>query len=147
MNILIIEDNPLKREKINDFISSNFDVVIDEAASYNSGLSLASNKAYQLIVLDMSMPTFDRTESAQGGRFRAVAGKEIAFKLKRIDKLVPFVVVTGYSDFSVDTKSLSIEQIHDLLTVLKDEYKGYIFFDSAKSYWKDQLSNVISSLL
>ncbi|MBJ9977074.1 response regulator [Pseudomonas sp. S75] len=146
MKILIIEDNIFKREKIINFLDEHFDFEVEAAASYNSGLSLAMKGGYEFIVLDMSMPTFDRSDTAQGGRFRTVAGKEIALKLKRLNKLVPFVVVTGYSDFSVDSKSLSIEQIDDLLSAVGDMYKGYVKFDSSNSVWKDQLLEVVVKL-
>lgn len=146
MNILIIEDNQLKREKIVNFITENYDATIVEAASYNSGLTAAYDNDFDFMILDMSMPTFDRNESTQGGRFRALAGKEIANKLSKSKRLVPFVVLTGYKDFSVNAQNLSIDQIHDLLATLGDVYKGCIVFDSTELLWKEKLSSIIGEL-
>lgn len=146
MNILIIEDNLLKREKIVSFINSTFCCHIIEAASYNSGLLAANAATFDFLVLDMSMPTFDRSETTHGGRFRAIAGKEIATKLRKINKLPPFVVLTGYKDFSVNTENLSLEQIHDLLTTFGDLYKGCILFDSAETLWQENLKDIIGKL-
>lgn len=146
MNILIIEDNPLKREKIYDFVSSLDDLQINEAASYNSGLNEALSTNYDLIVLDMSMPTFDRTDATHGGRFRALAGKEIATRLTKLNRLVPFVVLTGYKDFSIDSQSLSIQQIDEALRVLGSNYKGCVMFDAAESSWKEKLFEIIEGL-
>lgn len=143
MNILIIEDNPLKREKIQEFISSNYDAQLFEAASYNSGINLVLSERFDLIILDMSMPTFDRTDATHGGRFRALAGKEIAAKLAKLKRLVPFVVLTGYKDFSVNSQSLSIEQIDESLRSIGRDYRGCIIFDAADSVWKEQLSEII----
>jgi CheY-like chemotaxis protein len=116
---------------------------IAEAASYNTGLKLALETDFDLIVLDMSMPTFDRTESTHGGRFRSIAGKEIAMKLAKAGKLVPFVVLTGYKDFSVNSENLSIDQIDDLLKALGSAYKGCINFDVSGSEWKERLKSVV----
>lgn len=146
MNILVIEDNPLKREKIVDFITSEIKANVSEAASYNSGLTIASENTFDFIVLDMSMPTFDRSGITHGGRFRSLAGKDVATRLSRDNKLVPFVVLTGYTDFSTESQNLSLEQIDDLLTVLGENYKGCIFFDSTNSLWKEKLSEIIESL-
>lgn len=143
MNILLIEDNPLKREKISEFLSSHEDISLIEAASYNSGLNFLLSQEFDLLILDMSMPTFDRTDASHGGRFRAVAGKEIALKLAKLKRLVPFVVVTGYKDFSIGSQSLSIEQIDESLEAIGESYKGCIIFDSADSVWKEQLEKII----
>ncbi len=146
MRILIIEDNLLKREKVVNFLNSAYDVELVEAASYNSGLVAAENGAYDFMIIDMSMPTFDRSETTQGGRFRAIAGKEIASKLSKAGKLSPFVVLTGYKDFSVNSQNLSIEQIHDLLSTLGEQYKGCIIFNSAEILWQEQLASVIGAI-
>lgn len=146
MKILVIEDNSLKREKIVDFFVSKYMAEIAEAASYNSGLAAAWDERFDLLVLDMSMPTFDRSETTQGGRFRTLAGKEVATKLKKGGKLVPFVVLTGYKDFSVESKSLSIQQIHDLLVGLGEDYKGCIVFNSADVHWQEELKIVVESV-
>lgn len=143
MNILIIEDNLLKREKINNFISSNYDAALFEAASYNSGLNMALSEKFDLLILDMSMPTFDRTDTTHGGRFRALAGKDIAVKLAKLKRLVPFVILTGYKDFSYNSQSMSIEQIDESLRSIGGDYKGCIVFDSTDSVWKERLSEII----
>lgn len=146
MDILVIEDNPLKRKKISDFLLefSGFSVV--EAASRNSGINQAMIGSFDLMVVDMSMPTFDRTDVSHGGRFKVLAGKEIVSHLARRGRLAPFVVLTGYKDFSVNSENLSIEQIDDLLKVVGHVYKGCIVFDAADSFWKDRLLEVIESL-
>ncbi|WP_421560507.1 hypothetical protein [Pseudomonas sivasensis] len=129
-----------------NFLNSAYDVELVEAASYNSGLVAAENGAYDFMIIDMSMPTFDRSETTQGGRFRAIAGKEIASKLSKAGKLSPFVVLTGYKDFSVNSQNLSIEQIHDLLSTLGEQYKGCIIFNSAEILWQEQLASVIGAI-
>lgn len=143
MKILVIEDNLLKREKIVSFISDSYNATITEAASYNSGLSAASSDVYDFLILDMSMPTFDKNESTQGGRFRSIAGKEIASKLSKSGNLPPFVILTGYKDFSVNTENLSLGQIHDLLTTFGEKYKGCILFNSAETLWQEKLKEII----
>lgn len=141
MNILLIEDNQLKRDKIINFLSENFQATLTSAASYNSGLNSFLSGQFDFLILDMSMPTFDRTELSHGGRFRAQAGKEIAIKLAKQKRLISFVVLTGYRDFG---ESVTIEEIDESLRSFGDAYKGWILFDAAESVWKDQLSEIIS---
>jgi hypothetical protein len=64
-------------------------------------------------------------------------------KLAKAGKLVPFVVLTGYKDFSVNSENLSIDQIDDLLKALGSAYKGCINFDVSGSEWKERLKSVV----
>jgi CheY-like chemotaxis protein len=146
MKILLVEDNFFKREKVMDFLRSQGETDVVEAASYNSGLSMALSERFDLLILDMSMPTFDRTESDMGGRFKVLAGKEIVAKLKRQNCLVPFVILTGFADFSVDADNLNLDQINDLMSLTGDAYRGTIFFDSANSTWNNYLKCIIENL-
>ncbi|CAE6968502.1 response regulator [Paraburkholderia domus] len=146
MHILIIEDNLLKRQKVVDFLGENIRSTFSEAASFNTGLRLALAEKYDLIVLDMSMPTFDRTESAHGGRFRVLAGKEIVSRLARAGKLAPVVILTGYKDFSVDSQSMNIDEINSSLKMFGDSYRGYIMFDATNSVWKQQLLSIVQEI-
>lgn len=146
MKILLIEDNHFKRDKIIDFIKQSGSNSIHEAASYNRGLSIGSKESFDLMILDMSMPTFDRTETDRGGRFRVLAGKEIAARLQKQGKLPPFVVLTGYTDFSDEQNKLNLAQINDLLALFGEAYKGIIFFDSTGSVWKEKLTKIIDDL-
>ncbi|WP_122984726.1 response regulator [Paraburkholderia hospita] len=146
MNILLIEDNILKREKVASFLRTICACSLSEAASFNAGLNAALSGQYDALILDMSMPTFDRTETAHGGRFRSIAGKEIAIRLAKRGALIPFVILTGYKDFSVDDQNLSIDEIDESLKELGNSYKGYIMFDAAESLWKEKLSEIVRSL-
>lgn len=91
----------------------------------------------------MSMPTFDRNETTHGGRFRTLAGKDIVTKLHKLGMLIPFVILTGYRDFSIENKSLNIDQIHDLLSTFGCEYRGCIVFNSSEVLWQEELANTL----
>jgi len=136
----------LKREKICEFLSSLNGAELVEEASYNSGLTQAQSRNFDLIVLDMSMPTFDRSDETHGGRFRSLGGRQIARKLAKVGKLVPFVVVTGYKDFSESSGNKSIAEIDESLRELGQNYLGYIMFDAAESLWKENLLKIVESL-
>jgi len=147
MRILVIEDNPIKRSKIIAHLVSSCDAQIDEAASFNSGLVLALRNDYDLLLLDMSMPTFDRTDQSNGGRFRPMAGRDIAVRLARSGRLPPVYVVTGYRDFGVGSLSMTIADIDASLKELGARYLGYTNFDVANSAWKDGINSVLNGLI
>lgn len=146
MKILVIEDNPIKRSKIIAHLVSAGEVQVDEAASFNSGMVSALNSEYDFLLLDMSMPTFDRTGQSNGGRFRPMAGRDIALRLARAGRLPPFYVVTGYRDFGVGSQSMTIDDIDSSLRGLGERYLGYVYFDVANSGWKDGINSALKGI-
>lgn len=149
MNIIMIEDNEHKRKKIKDFIISiNSSIVIDESNSYNSGLEKCLNNTFDLLILDMSMPTFDKDKNESGGRFRTYGGKEIVRQLKRKNKELPFIIVSQHPNFNENSRTSSLKEIGEILKETSpDFYIDTIFYDTSSSSWKKNLKTEIGKLL
>lgn len=145
MKIMIIEDNEHKRKKIKDFID-NLDepISLEEAYSYTSGLKKCLNDVFDLLIIDMTMPTYDKSSTESGGRFRTYGGKEIIRQLKRKNKELPFVVVSQYSKFSDNTETLSLEDISEQLKAISPKfYIDTVLYDTSSSNWKIMLEDII----
>lgn len=145
MKIMIIEDNEHKRKKIKDFILNlSDDIHIDEAYSYTTGLKKCLNNKYQLLILDMTMPTYEKSQSESGGTFRTYGGKEIIRQLKRKNKELPFVIVSQYSKFSDNTTTLSLDEISkQLKDVSPNFFIETVLYDTSSSNWKIILEEII----
>src|SRR5690554_6299096 len=99
--ILIVEDNHLKLEKLKDFLTTEFkDVEIEEKTSYNSASKeIALNyEKYDLILLDMSMQTYDISDEESGGEPEPLAGKNILKQIYLRDIPTKVLVVTMYEN-------------------------------------------------
>lgn len=145
MSVLLVEDNYHKRQKIISFFSTAFrDTIVREAYSYTSGSKAAFESDYDLVILDISLPTYDKTGNEAGGRKRLFGGREIARKLLRRKEDVNLVFMTQYDAFSDGGYSLSLDELRDLLQQeCGERCLGVIFYDSAASTWKDSLSAVM----
>ena len=78
MNVLLIEDEDPKLEGIQKYLRERhptFHVTV--ARSVKSGLAALRIQLPDLLLLDMSLPTFDITESEPGGRPQGFGGIEI----------------------------------------------------------------------
>lgn len=105
MNILIIEDDPNKAKQLNEFFSNVSDVKsITTKSSYKTGLKEILKNEYHFLVLDMSMPTFDISTEAGGGKVMHFGGKEILRQLRRKKVNIPTVVVTQFESFGEEKK-------------------------------------------
>lgn len=147
MKVLVIEDNDYKREKVTTFLKEEFEkITIDEAYSYSSGLDKVLSENYDFLVLDMSLPSFDKKDTENGGRFRTYGGKEIARKMKRKKIKTPFAILTHYSSFSDDSGDTSLDSLIQQLREQNEEwFVGAVYYSGAESSWKIQLKEKIQA--
>jgi CheY-like chemotaxis protein len=147
-NLLFIEDNPHKRSRVVEFLGGlPHRIAITEAHSFSSGCQKFETGDFNLILADVSLPTFDKTLTDSGGRFRAFAGLEIARKLARNRVASRVAFITQYRSFSEKGTSYSFDELADALRkVSGDRFLGMVFYDGSQSAWKDQLGGIISRM-
>lgn len=99
--IYVVEDSDLKIQKIESFLLDNgFNKdQICIFRSYQSGIQAILNSPPELIILDMSIPTFDKSIDSREGRLRPLGGYDIMKKIlfKKIETKV--VVLTQLEFF------------------------------------------------
>ena len=146
MKILIVEDDPNKLKQLKDFLGD--ECPSDEIAvcrSYQSGLRGILAGASVLILLDMSMPTYDQSTTEGGGRKRHFAGREILRKMNRKGISSPVVIVTQFTRFGEDG-TISLDELMDELDSFGyRNYLGTIFYSAEAANWKEKLRRVLSS--
>ena len=143
MKILLIEDDDNKIKVINEFIDNSLlDIKICIAKSYNSGLKEIFINNYDLILLDISMPVFDKINSESGGEFMKFAGVDILKEMEYRNIRCKTVIITQYDDFG--NKTL-IELKEELKNDYPENYFGTVYYNAAESKWKDELLNLIKN--
>lgn len=145
--ILIVEDNHLKLEKLKDFLEEEFKgIELEERTSYNSASKeIALNyKKYDLILLDMSMQTYDISTEESGGEPEPLAGKNILKQIYLRDIPTKVIVVTMYENFVDGTKISRLDE--ELKRDYPDNYCGFIFFTHTNLDWATELKKSINKL-
>ncbi len=145
--LLIIEDEQRKLDYLKDFLKMEFpDIEFEEKHSYNSALReiVENYTKYNLILLDMSMSTYDVSVEESGGVPEPLAGENIldAMFLNEIPTKV--VVVTMYESFV--GKKLTAFNI-ELKDNYPDNYLGFVFFSHKNTDWRVELKKYITSTL
>jgi DNA-binding NarL/FixJ family response regulator len=141
MKILLVEDDENKRQRILQTVRSRFPgAVVVEARSLTTAEDALDESGVELVILDMSMPTFDITPEEDGGSFEATGGQELLRYIKRYRFKAPVVVVTQFSTFGKGKDARTLAQLHQQL---KEEYGaaylGTVYYDTASEDWKEQL--------
>lgn len=143
-SVLIVEDNQRKLEKLRDFMSTEFpQCVCEERMSYNSAnKEIAINhEKYDLILLDMSMQTFDISDDESGGDPEPLAGRNILSQIYLRDIKTKVIVVTMYENYVDGTKLKLLDQ--ELRQEYSENYCGYIFFSHNNTDWYLKLKTLI----
>lgn len=146
--ILIVEDNQKKADKLKLFLETEYpSIPYDIRMSYNSALKEISinSSYYDLILLDMSMQTYDISAYELGGEPIPLAGKNILNEIYLRDIKTKVVVVTMYENYIDGTK---IKLLHENLKEdFSDNYLGYVYFSHSNNDWKVVLGKFIKELL
>lgn len=140
-HVLIVEDSEAKLESIRALLERNItDVVISCAHSVSSGRDILLNHVQDLIIADMSLPTYDIERRERGGTPRTLGGIEIFEHLDRFDLSIPVIVVTAYPSLGDGPNALSLEELRIRLTrEFPLNFLGAVYFDSAYSIWESEL--------
>lgn len=124
------------------------DAQVDVTKSLNSALRILLSKKFDLILLDMSLPTFDISEEEDGGRPQGYGGKEILRQLKRKKIVAPVILVTQFDSFGEGSKSQNLKELSDELTRnYSSLYKGAVYYNSAVEEWKNLLQKKLNDVL
>lgn len=139
MKILIVEDNKNKLLRIKEFITGMKlaeEVEFTEANSFTSGIRKINEKLWDIIILDMSLPTYDITHRENGGDKKPVAGKEIMKRMIHKNILIPVIIVTQFETFGENRITLDILN-EEFENEFRKVWKGTIFYEGDK--WQDGL--------
>lgn len=145
MKILVIEDDQNKLKQLSAYIRGRWaHCSITERRSYHSGLEAIKNDTYSLILLDMSMPTYDITPREPGGRPRIFAGSEILRQMERKKISAPVIIVTQFETFGEADKRISLAELQNQLSSqFPQNYIGTVYYNAAHDNWKKDLDVLI----
>ena len=137
--VLIVEDDAYKEEQIVNYLKSlNNNISITREHSLNSALFNIMRNMYEIILLDMSIPTFDTNEPEH---FKPYGGLMFLDELKRIKSEIPVVIITQFSKFGEGKNEITFDQIKEKCSQKYANYKDTIYFKDNR--WKEYLKGYI----
>jgi len=138
MDILIVEDNVKKLERIVNYLKP-YHHQYTVAKSYNSAKTSIIANSYDLLILDMTLPeNDDETELI------ILAGTDLLDLMKFMKIFTPTVLLTGYDRFGRHEEMIELTELERKLykqfpKILKD----VIFYNSTSEDWKNRLSTLL----
>lgn len=146
--ILFIEDNLIKAESVMKFLDCNFSnsrITIKD--SFRSGLKELMDNSYDILLLDMSLPTWERDAVKKQEGFERFGGETIMREMKRKGKCIPTVVITMFSEFGIGKTFIDlIELDNHLKSEFQEFYHGLVKYSSSEKKWEDELLVALKKL-
>jgi DNA-binding NarL/FixJ family response regulator len=142
MKVLIIEDDENKSTQIITFLNERFPYLeLVAAESLQSGLRSIIASRFDLVLLDMTLPTFDISVDEDGGRPRAYAGAEFLKQLDRRKIRTPVLVITGFDKFGEGVDAIRLPELDAQLRASHAHtYIGAIYYSTSDEAWKEDLA-------
>lgn len=142
--ILLIEDDENKRKDVVDFLTESYPgKKTDLAMSFNAGVRKAMSGNYDLMLVDMTLPKFDK-DKGSNERTLHNGGELLIAYLLDLGIGIKSIVITQYDNFGEET----LETIDNRLKVdCSESYIGAVRYNSSEDGWKYELNKYIDNVI
>ena len=146
--ILFIEDNLIKMEavlKVLELHYSNAQIITKD--SFRTGLKELIENHYDVLLLDMSLPTWDREGVSKQEGFERFGGETIMREMKRKKKHVTTIVITMFNEFGIGKSFIDLIDLdRHLNREFKEFYHGFVKYSSSERKWEVELINILNKI-
>lgn len=144
----IVEDSPLKAGLIQGYLAERFpNLEIRLTGSYQTGLKLIQASPPKLILLDMTLPNFDRMPNAREGKLRPTGGYDMMRKIKLKGINTSIIVITQLESFGEGEDEVTFEEMTARCTrEFPGIFQGSVYFDQRESAWQESLEQLIENI-
>lgn len=117
MKILLVEDEIHKRDEMKQCVQEVYGFYPEVVDGVNSAVLKVMEYDFDLIILDMALPTFgDSSEDNKKGHDQAQGGIEVLRALKHENKLTKIIIVTQYPDFYIGSTKVKLKNSPDVIS-------------------------------
>jgi len=147
MKILLVEDDQFKARRLEKLLKS-FDQTaqVEWTHSVTSSTQALERAPRDLVVLDMSLPTFDVGPRESGGKPQGFGGREVMRFMLHNDIETPVIIVTQFEKFGEAGKETDLPTLADSLrTEFPALFRGVVYYDAASEKWRDELRRLFAA--
>ncbi|MDT8849032.1 response regulator transcription factor [Pantoea dispersa] len=147
MRILIIEDDSFKLESIRDFLSKKLDrSVIEICTSLSEGIINVNNNKYDLIMVDMAIPSHPITPGGGSPLSLLTGGLDILLELNYLERSDVCIIITQYPDIEIAGKLYALQDAKKEIKIqLECDVLACIEYKEGSDEWQQELEGVLKS--
>jgi DNA-binding NarL/FixJ family response regulator len=149
MKAIIIDDSEYKITHVEEILSefSQFDSIL-EAKSFQTGRNMLISENPELAILDMSIPTSERTDGALEGRMRIFGGKELIYEIQHYGLQTKAIIVSQFDQFGTTPNIIKFDALMmELKISFPDLFIGGLYYSNVDSSWRARLKKIVKKFL
>ncbi|MDC7800982.1 hypothetical protein PQS91_14120 [Stenotrophomonas geniculata] len=145
MKILVADDEEPKLASIVDWLSIFFSSSeIVTARSVRSAIDVILDAKPELVLLDMSLPTFDVSPGETGGRPQGFGGIEVLRNLEFYGVDTKVIVITQYEAFHENGRHVDLRLLRErLIRESPGIFVDCVYYNAVSDEWKKELGEYI----
>lgn len=146
--VLFIEDDQFKRDAVMATLeAANNDLDVTQALSVQSALTEIEGGTFDLILLDMALPSHSVRAGESPAASMLSGGMEIIMELAYLHRAEPLIILTQYPELEVEGEllALPIAQVR-LCEMFGASIKGVILYEHQATRWISELSDELEKL-
>lgn len=150
MIVHIVEDSALKASNISSFFALTFPALRPPgiSGSFQSAMRAIADSIPHLLIMDMTIPTFDRKPNAREGRMRPLGGYDLMCKMKHRSIAASVIVVTQLETFGEGDEEVSFSEITNRCERdFPDIFLGSVYYDQGGLTWQAELERLVGSFI
>ena len=149
-NVLLIEDEAHKRDELAEYLEEFVgpDMSLDVVDSVRDAVICVSKKNFELIILDMALPTFTTDGGkVDGGLDQSLGGVEVLRTLRSLSKKANVIIVTQYPDITLDGKRVRLKAAQSALArKYGQKIIGAVLYKYKSSMNRSKLKSVLDTV-
>lgn len=148
--VLLVEDDAFKAKRISDFVRSRYkDATMCVERSVSSGLSSIVDSKPTIMLLDMSLSTYDVGPHEAGGRPQNFGGLTVFEHMVRRKISIPTIVITQFPGFKRDDGAeVSLDALRSELHLkFPNTFKALLWYSSGDRKWEAELEYWMNDIL
>lgn len=145
MKVLIVDDSNAKISAISEILRGvDCGIEIESRRSFQAGLKALETLSFDLIILDMTIPTTEKVDGRPEGRTRFFGGRELLGEMDLLGCDTKVIIVTQFGEFDDGSEKLKYE---DLIRMLDQDFGdiiiGSVFYSSISDGWMKEIERLI----
>ncbi|NTG38731.1 response regulator [Agrobacterium rhizogenes] len=144
-HILLVEDDPYKETGLRRaMLEIVGDMELRLATSVQTAVAAVRSIVFDLVILDMALPSHDRSLGKGNPRQMPSGGLEVLLNLNEKRRVDPVIIVTQYPEIEVNGQLIPINQVPDVLLGFVDvSLRGIVLYDEFAPEWREQFQTIV----
>lgn len=147
-HVLLVEDDGFKQAMVAEELQKMLPEASVRIASSLSSARIEIQQSTDLLVLDMSLPSYDVGPGEPGGQAQGFAGQRLLHFMRDFDLRVPTIVLTQFEVLNEGSQQMDLEGLRETLSrEFPDLVRGVVYYSSASDEWRERVRKIVSALI